>query len=94
MHKVQASLGGGGTNFNSSTQWQKQADLCEFKVSVVYIDSSRTDRYTRKTCLKKPNQNKTESKQDRLGRVTYLQCVAQPSISQHVTLHASLHPPS
>jgi hypothetical protein len=30
--------------FNPSTQKQKQADLCEFKVSLVYIVSSRRVR--------------------------------------------------
>lgn len=31
----------GGTNFSPSIQ-QRQADLCRFKVSLVYIESSRT----------------------------------------------------
>ena len=32
---------------------QRQADLCEFKASLIYSVSSRTARATKRPCLKK-----------------------------------------
>jgi hypothetical protein len=34
--------------FNSSTWEQRQADLCEFKASLVYRENSRTTRATQR----------------------------------------------
>jgi hypothetical protein len=34
--------------------WQRQADLCEFKASLIYSASSNTARDTESNCLEKP----------------------------------------
>ena len=39
--------------FSPSTWEAKQAELCEFKASLVYRVSSKTAKATEKTCLKK-----------------------------------------
>jgi hypothetical protein len=43
--------------FNPSTGRQRQADLCEFEASLVYIVSSRTARAIQRNKKTKPNQN-------------------------------------
>ena len=55
--------------FNSSTQGQKQADLCEFEASLAYRVSSRTgSKVTEKPCLKKTKTKQTKiTKEHRLA---------------------------
>jgi hypothetical protein len=46
-------LGGGDTHFYSQQSRRQRQDLCEFEVSLVYRETSRTVRATQKNCLKK-----------------------------------------
>ena len=51
-------------NFNPSTREQRQADICEFKTSLGYIQGEfqNTQNYTEKPCLQEQKQNKTKLK--------------------------------
>lgn len=50
------------TPLTSSLSRQRQADLCEFQVSLVYIVSSRAAEAKGRPCLKKTQTNQTNKK--------------------------------
>jgi hypothetical protein len=55
--------------FNPSTERQRQADLCEFEVSLVYRMSSRTARATqRNPVLKNQKEEEEEEEEEEEGK--------------------------
>jgi hypothetical protein len=58
-------------DFNPSTTEQKQVDLCEFKASLVYRVSSRTDRDTQRNPVMKNKNKQTTTTTKSLGSTQY-----------------------
>ena len=76
-------------NIKTTSQWwctpltpalgrQRQADLCEFKVSLVYRGSSRTAKgYIKKLCPEKPKQTNKQTKTTTLQKELQINSLPQ-----------------